>query len=135
MPAPHIATIESVRPICGADESQVATISGCTVIVQKDHPLPDNQIVYVEIDSPLPPADPQFAFIDVRGEQVMNEVCGRFLRTALRRGVYSQGMGISLVDFSCEGRKCRAMPMPPRPPAPGQTWTEAASQPPARRPK
>lgn len=58
----HIEKIVNIRPIEGADRIEVATVLGWSCVTKKDEFKVGDKIVYVEVDSILPPK-PEFAFL------------------------------------------------------------------------
>lgn len=97
-----LATVEiiaALTPIPGADAVEAATIRGWTVVVKKGELTVGDPVAYFEIDSLLPLSDPRFAFLAARGEKLVDGIRGHVLKTARMRGVYSQGLAISLPEF------------------------------------
>lgn len=78
-----VQMITSIEPIPGADSIEVATVLGWKCVVAKaDNFHPGDYVVYIEVDSILPPA-PWSAFLAKRGYRV---------RTIKLRGQVSQGL-------------------------------------------
>ncbi len=94
-----VETVVAVTPIEGADNIEVVTVRGWTVITRKGEFTQGDRCVYFEIDAFLPVTDPRFAFLADRGTKEMTGVTGHVLRTIRLRGTYSQGLVLPLSDF------------------------------------
>lgn len=78
-----IRKIKEIHPIPNADKIELAIVDGWQVVVSKDDGFkPGDLVVYVEIDSILPPK-PEFAFMEKRKYRV---------KTIKLRGQVSQGL-------------------------------------------
>jgi RNA ligase (TIGR02306 family) len=91
-----IQKIESLTPIDGADNIEVARCLGWNVVVRKGEFNVGDPIVYFEIDSLLPSSNPYFDFLASRGTKKV-DVGGKIhegyrLRTIRLRGQISQGL-------------------------------------------
>ena len=88
--ARHLATIRKIKeihPIPNADKIELAIVDGWQVVVSKDYGFkPGDLVVYVEIDSILPPR-PEFAFMEKYKYRV---------KTIKLRGQVSQGLVLPL---------------------------------------
>ena len=113
MPERQLATVETIveiHPIPDADAIEVAKIRGWNVVVRKDEFAVGDQVVYFEIDSALPLADPRFTFLGERSTKTIpaDPQTGapardvHVLKTARLRGTYSQGLVISADAFAAE---------------------------------
>ncbi len=80
-----IQTVESLRPIEGADQIVAARVMGWNVVVKKDEFQPGDPCVFFEIDSVLPEGAPWAEFLRPRGFRV---------KTLKLRGVLSQGLAL-----------------------------------------
>lgn len=89
-----VETVTSITAIENADFIAVAKVRGWNLVVKKDEVKVGDAVVYFEIDSHLPLADPRFAFLEPRGAKTYNGVNGHVLKSARMRGVYSQGLAI-----------------------------------------
>jgi RNA ligase (TIGR02306 family) len=89
-----VENVTSLTPIENADFIAVAKVRGWNLVVKKDEVKVGDKVVYLEIDSHLPLADPRFAFLEPRGATTFNGVHGHVLKSARMRGVYSQGLAI-----------------------------------------
>lgn len=89
-----VETVTSLTPIENADFIAVARVRGWNLVVKKDEVKVGDAVLYFEIDSHLPLADPRFAFLEPRGATEYNGVHGHVLKSARMRGVYSQGLAI-----------------------------------------
>jgi len=54
-PLAYVHTIEAIKPIPGADAIDLATVLGWSVIVKKGKYKPGDPVIYIEIDSVVPP--------------------------------------------------------------------------------
>lgn len=88
----RVATIGSIVPIPDADSIERATVGGWGVVVRKGEFSVGDIVIYFEVDTALPVADPRFAFLAPRGVKVVDGVGFHVLKTARLRGVYSQGL-------------------------------------------
>lgn len=98
-----IETVVAIDPIPDADAIEAATIRGWKIVVKKGAHAAGDRIIYVEIDSALPLADPRFADLAPRGEKTI-DVHGvptrvHVLKTARFRGQYSQGLTVAIDDL------------------------------------
>lgn len=82
-----IRTIADIRPIPEADRIEVAQVDGWEVVISKaDNFSPGDKVVYIEIDSKMPPT-PQYEFLKSRKYVV---------KTIKMRGQVSQGLILPL---------------------------------------
>ena len=93
-----VQTVSSVAPIEGADRIEAVGVRGWTVVCKKGEFVIGQPCLYFEIDSFLPVNNPIFAFLEARGTKTVDDVVGHVLKTAKLRGVYSQGLIVSLSD-------------------------------------
>jgi RNA ligase (TIGR02306 family) len=108
-PARHLASVrrvDAVEAIPEADAIEAAVVGGWRVVVRKGQFAPGDAAVYFEIDSLLPTADPRFAFLASRGTKTVPvggvDVQGHVLRTIKLRGVYSQGLLLTLEELELD---------------------------------
>ncbi|PWG65641.1 RNA ligase family protein [Bifidobacterium callitrichidarum] len=100
-----VQQIIGIDPIEGADRIEVARVLGWKIVVNKDmHLKPGDKVAYFETDSLLPEINPVYAPFQSRGQKTMlieggKEVRGHVLRTMKLRGVYSQGLIMSLNEL------------------------------------
>jgi len=99
-----VETITALTPIPNADAIEAASVRGWNVVVRKGEFSTGQAVLYFEIDSALPCADPRFAFLAARGTKILDpgteaERVVHRLKTARLRGVYSQGLVLALTDF------------------------------------
>lgn len=98
-----VQEIKEISPITNADFIELATILNWTVVVKKNQFKVGDKIIYFEIDSFLDTTLPQFNFLkDLDTHQMETSegfVKRHVLRTAKRRGIYSQGLILPLSDF------------------------------------
>ncbi|MFB9714042.1 RNA ligase family protein [Arthrobacter methylotrophus] len=94
-----VETVTSLTSIENADFIAIAKVRGWNLVVKKDEVEVGDKVVYFEIDSHLPLADPRFAFLEPRGAKTFNGVHGHVLKSAKMRGVYSQGLAIPATLF------------------------------------
>lgn len=85
-----IRTIESLRPIDGADLIEVASVDGWDIVVKKNQFNVGDECIYFEIDSLLPDNVSLFEFLRVRDFRV---------KTIKLRGQISQGLVFPLSDI------------------------------------
>lgn len=108
-----IQTITQLETIPNADRILLAHVLGWKIIVSKDMNLHvGDKVAYFETDSLLPETDPRYAQFMPRGVRHMNvidpqngdatEVSGHVLRTMKMRGVYSQGLIMTLNDLGID---------------------------------
>ena len=89
----HVEQIVDIQPIPNADKIEVATVLGWKVVIAKaDNFKVGDKVVYIEIDSKVPP-HPEFEFLKDRKYRV---------RTIRLRGQYSQGL---IMPMSILGKK------------------------------
>lgn len=95
-----VQEVRAISPIPGADRIEVAIIEGWQCVVGKGEFSVGDKVAYLEIDTFLPGGRPEFATFMERGRKQMEiggeVVDGHVLRTAKLRGVYSQGLVMSL---------------------------------------
>ena len=84
----HIEEISVVSPIDGADKIEVATILGWKCVIKKGEFQQGDKVVYIEIDSLVPPK-PEFEFLKDRKYRV---------RTIKLRGQISQGLVVPIPE-------------------------------------
>ena len=94
-----LETISEINPIPDADAIEVAKVRGWNVVTKKGEFQPGDEVLYFEIDSFLPIADPRFAFLEPRGVRVQEGVTGHVLKTVRLRGQYSQGLIKPVSEF------------------------------------
>lgn len=94
-----IQRISAINPIEGADAIEVATINAWKVVVKKGEFTEGDPVVYFEIDSFLP-IEPEFEFLRKSSFKSLPEGDGFRLRTIKLRGQVSQGLVISIHEFS-----------------------------------
>lgn len=94
-----VETVTSIKEIENADFFAIAKVRGWDLVVKKEEVKAGDSVVYFEIDSHLPLADPRFAFLAPRGSKIVNGVDGHVLTSARMRGVYSQGLAIPATLF------------------------------------
>ena len=97
-----IRYIHEILPIEGADNIEIAVIDGWNCVVKKGSFSPREIIVYIEIDSFIP-IHPYFEYLRKSSFRKMGEEEGFRLKTIRLRGVYSQGLVVSLKDLIKEG--------------------------------
>lgn len=95
-----VETITDIRPIPDADAIEQATVRGWTVVVRKGEFELGDAVLYFEVDSALPLADPRFEFLGSRGTKNINDADYHVLKTAKLRGVFSQGLVLPAADFN-----------------------------------
>lgn len=78
----HIEIVESLRPIDGADKIEVARVLGWECVVKKGEFKVGEKIIYVEVDSIMPPK-PEYEFLRERNFRI---------KTIKLRGQISQGL-------------------------------------------
>jgi len=95
-----VKTIDQITPIPDADRIEVARIDGWNVVVGKDQHHVGEKVAFFEIDSFLREDLPRFEQFQSRGQKAMEvegvELRGHVLKTIKLRGVYSQGLIMSL---------------------------------------
>lgn len=94
-----LETVTAMSPIENADFIAAAKVRGWTLVVKKDEVSVGDKVLYFEIDSLLPLADPRFAFLEPRGAKTFEGVYGHVLKSARMRGVYSQGLVLPAALF------------------------------------
>ena len=82
----HVEVIKDIQPIPNADAIDVATVLGWKVVVKKNEFKVGDKVIYIEIDSLVPPI-PGFEFLRERKYKV---------KTIKLRGQYSQGLIVAL---------------------------------------
>lgn len=82
----HVEVIKDIQPIPNADAIDVATVLGWKVVVKKNEFKVGDKVIYIEIDSLVPPI-PEFEFLRERKYKV---------KTIKLRGQYSQGLIVAL---------------------------------------
>jgi len=92
--------ITDIQPIEGADAIEVASVRGWKVVVRKGEFTVGDEVVYFEIDSALPLADPRFSFLEPRGVKVLDGKNFHVLKTIRLRGQVSQGLILPADQFS-----------------------------------
>lgn len=101
-----VREIAEIRPIAGADRIEVAAVGGWQCVVGKGEFHAGDKVAYLEIDTFLPGDDPRYAPFMERGRKEMEVggrvVAGHVLRTAKLRGVYSQGLVMSLAALGVD---------------------------------
>lgn len=96
--------INSIKAIEGADRIELAVIGGWQVVVRKGEFKVGDEVYYFEIDAFLPQGVEQFEHLMKSGVKTVvkedgSTVTGHVLKTVRLRGVYSQGLVISVGDF------------------------------------
>lgn len=96
--------INAIKEIEGADRIELAVIGGWQVVVRKGDFKVGDEVYYFEIDAFLPQDVEQFNYLMKSGlKTVVKEdgttVTGHVLKTLRLRGVYSQGLVISVDEF------------------------------------
>jgi len=86
-----VETITALTPIPDADAIESASVGGWSVVVRKGEFTLGQAVLYFEIDSALPCADPRFAFLAARGTKILDpgteaERVVHRLKTARLRG-------------------------------------------------
>lgn len=94
--------IRSLRPIEGADAIEQAQVRNWTLVVKRGEVAVGDPVVFFEVDTALPVADPRFAFLAPRGVKTDEGQDFHVLKTARLRGVYSQGLVLPLLAFQAE---------------------------------
>lgn len=102
-----IQIIESLTPIDGADNIEVARCLGWNVVVKKGEFNVGDNVIYCEVDSLLPADNPYFDFLAPRGTKKV-DVGGKIhegyrLRTIRLRGQISQGLCVPTAVLSAGG--------------------------------
>ena len=98
-----IETVQEIVPIDGADRIESARIRNWWVVVTKDMHNVGDSVLYFEIDSALPLADPRFESYRKFGVKTLpdgTEV--HRLKTASMRGSFSQGTVLPSAIFANE---------------------------------
>ena len=96
----RVVRIDSINPIEGADQIEVAQIGGWKVVVKKGEYTAGSLAVYAEVDSFIPHTIAPFLTKPGQFPKVYNEVEGQRLRTIKLRGQISQGL---LLPMSVRG--------------------------------
>lgn len=96
----RVVRIDSINPIEGADQIEVAQIGGWKVVVKKGEYTAGSLAVYCEIDSWIPHSIAPFLTKPGQFPKAYNEVEGQRLRTVKLRGQISQGL---LLPMSVRG--------------------------------
>lgn len=97
-----IRYIHEILPIEGADNIEIAVVDGWNCVIKKGSFESREIIVYIEIDSFIP-IHPYFEYLRKSSYKKMCEEEGFRLKTIRLRGVYSQGLVVSLKDLIREG--------------------------------
>lgn len=97
----QIKTIDRIDENPKADSLETAVVGGWKIVVRKGEFTVGEKVIYFEIDSALPTAVPEFAFLAPRSEKsVLNPenkyVDVHILKTAKLRGQVSQGLLLPL---------------------------------------
>jgi RNA ligase (TIGR02306 family) len=91
-----VQIIKDIQPIEGADSIEVVLVLGWKVVAKKGEFKVGEKVVYIEIDSLLPPTNPYWSFLEKNGlkKTISNgeEITGILLRTIRLRGQVSQGL-------------------------------------------
>jgi RNA ligase (TIGR02306 family) len=99
----RLATIEeisAINPIADADAIVRSRVRGWDVVTRLDEFSVGDRCVYVEVDSFIPTSDERFEFLAKRGiRKDATDKEGYVLKTAKLRGVYSQGLALSISLF------------------------------------
>ena len=87
-----IRNIDSIRPIIGADNIEVAKVGGWNVVVKRGDCAINQHVIFCEIDSWIP--NTLAPFLTKAGHQprLFEDVEGQRLRTVKLRGQISQGL-------------------------------------------
>ena len=94
-----IRTIDSLRPIPGADAIECAVVGGWTCVVKKGEFKAGDAAIYCEIDSFIPSAIAPFLTKPGHDPKTFEGVEGERLRTMKLRGQLSQGLLLNYWNF------------------------------------
>jgi RNA ligase (TIGR02306 family) len=94
-----IRTIDSLRPIPGADAIECAVVGGWTCVVKKGEFKAGDAAIYCEIDSWIPTAIAPFLTKPGHYAKTFEGVEGERLRTVKLRGQLSQGLLLNYWNF------------------------------------
>ena len=94
-----IRTIDSLRPIPGADAIECAVVGGWTCVVKKGEFKAGDAAIYCEIDSFIPTAIAPFLTKPGHYAKTFEGVEGERLRTVKLRGQLSQGLLLNYWNF------------------------------------
>ncbi len=100
----RVVRIDSINPIEGADQIEVAQIGGWKVVVKKGEYTAGSLAVYCEIDSFIPHTIAPFLTKQGQFPKVYNEVEGQRLRTIKLRGQISQGLLLPVSVLQIDGK-------------------------------
>ncbi len=100
----RVVRIDSINPIEGADQIEVAQIGGWKVVVKKGEYTAGSLAVYCEIDSFIPHTIAPFLTKPGQFPKVYNEVEGQRLRTIRLRGQISQGLLLPVSVLQIDGK-------------------------------
>lgn len=92
----YVVRIDDIQPIEGADFIECAKIGGWNVVVKKGDFNIGDLSVYCELDSWIPHSICPFLTQDGHFPKVYNEVEGQRLKTKRMKGIYSQGLLLSI---------------------------------------
>lgn len=93
-----VRKIQSIFPIQGADNIEVAVVDGWNCVVRKGVFSANEIIVYIEIDSFIP-LHSYFDYLRNSSYKKMGDKEGYRLKTIRLKGVYSQGLVVSIKDL------------------------------------
>ena len=88
----YIVSVDSITPIEGADNIELAHVGGWCVIVKKQEFQPGDKAVFFEIDSKVPAEDERFKFLETKGFKIKTMKLSKF-------GVFSQGLLLRVSEF------------------------------------
>lgn len=88
----YIVAVDSISPIEGADNIELAHVGGWNIIVKKQEFRPGDKAVFFEIDSKLPETDERFKFLEPKHYKIKTMKLGKF-------NVISQGLLMPVGDF------------------------------------
>ena len=108
----RVVRIDSINPIEGADQIEVAQIGGWKVVVKKGEFQVNSLAVYAEVDSWIPHAIAPFLTKPGQFPKVYNDVEGQRLRTIKLRGQISQGLLLPLTILNNVPSKNNNSPTP-----------------------
>jgi RNA ligase (TIGR02306 family) len=92
----YVVKIDDVQPIEGADRIDLYKVGGWTLVGKKGEMNKGDLACYIEIDSWVPHTIAPFLTQDGHFPKVYNEVEGQRLKTKRMKGIYSQGLLLSI---------------------------------------
>jgi hypothetical protein len=93
-----IRKVDSLKPIEGADNIELAIVDGWQCVVKKNTFTKGDNALYFEVDSFLPAKDERFKFLE-KTFTLWNNHHGTRIKTIKLRGQISQGLLLPLSDF------------------------------------